>query len=153
MHTQGFLDSLVSITGGCSPVHPNRLSRGSITPVSSPSICSAHLRVTECISRHRKLLSGCRSHTEFILVTSVIYLADSKRGTWNSFSCWSAMRLSEAILGFIDFTRVISGRCYNLISYQDIGETKRMLSEEYITANMDLQFICLYKGQDGNSFT
>lgn len=63
------------------------------------------------------------------------------------------MRLSEAILGFIDFTRVISGRCYNLISYQDIGETKRMLSEEYIMANMDLQCICLYKGQDDCSFT
>lgn len=102
---------------------------------------------------HQQTQKVIKRHKEFILVTSVIYLADSERGTLNSFSCWSAMRLSEAILGFIDFTRVISGRCYNLISYQDIGETKRMLSEDYIMANMDLQFICLYKGQDDCSFT
>lgn len=53
--------------------------------------------------------------------------------------------------GFIDFTRAISGRCCNLISDQDIGETKRMLSEEYIMASIDLQFIYLCRGQSSCS--
>lgn len=53
--------------------------------------------------------------------------------------------------GFIDFTRAISGRCCNLISDQDIGETKRILSEEYIMASIDLQFIYLCKGQSSCS--
>lgn len=90
-----------------------------------------------------KLLSGCQSHTEFIQVPATIHLAHTERGTSNSFSCWNHLRLSEAILGYIDFTRVISGRLYNLMRYQDISETKRMLSEGYIMVNMVLQFICL----------
>lgn len=55
--------------------------------------------------------------------------------------------------GFIDFAGAISGRCWNLISDQDIGETKRMLSEEYIMASIDLQFIYLCKGQSNCSPT
>lgn len=102
------------------------------TPVSSHCVCLAHLQVTKFICRHRKLVSDCRSHPEFIQVPYIIRLAHIERGTSNSFSCPNRMRLSGAILGCIDFTGVISGRSYNLIWYQDITETKRMLSEREI---------------------
>lgn len=74
---------------------------------------------------------------EFIQVPSIIHLAHIERfrGTSNSFSCRNCTRLSGPILGYIDFSGVISGRSYNLILYQDINEGKRMLSEKYIMVN------------------
>lgn len=84
--------------------------------------------------RHIKLSSYCRSHAEFIQVPTKIHLAHVEcfKGTSNWFSCWNYMRLSGAILGYIDSTGFISGRLYNLIRYQDINETRRKLSERYI---------------------